>query len=485
MKKISIYISLLISTITYSQSIVLDNSFGINGIFEMPFDSNGQDISNSILLPNGKILMNSTRINGANEAEVFLCRINSNGSIDTSFGVNGYVFPNITGQYEISVRIQSDEKILIYGGHYPAKIIKYEKDGLLDSSFGLNGIVELSADSFPSESSISFSNKNILLLDDDTIILRCIENSNTHLRKFLSDGTIDSSFGVNGLVSNSISKEIFISIDSKIIGFSFTPTNYTIEKLNLNGTFDNTFGTNGIMTVNLPFTDFETKYIEQDNSGRFLVEKLNFNSIPAFFFDAFRLNSNGIVDNSFGANGFINFNNFQTLIVPTVLVGDKYYFGGTTIVSNDADKLIMMKYNENGTLDTNFNNLGYKIEDSNSIREICESINIQTDGKIIVSGQYDNGLVKKLFLKRYTDQTLSNSGFNKKTFKIINPVTENLTIITNEIINKVILFGTDGKVVLENNQKIINTSKLSKGLYIGIIDFQNDENKYSFKIMKE
>ena len=144
----------------------------------------------------------------------------------------------------------------------------------------------------------------------------------------------------------------------------------------------------------------------------------------------------------------------------------------------------MLKYNENGTLDTNFNNSGFKIENTNSIQEFCESINIQSDGKILVSGEYKNGSTKKLFLMRYIDQNLSVNNFNQSTIKIINPVKENLEFITEKEINKISIFNTLGKLILETNQNNINTSNLSKGIYISVIEFKNDENKYSYKLIK-
>ena len=483
MKKIYLFLAVITSISTHSQ-VIIDNSFGTNGITEMPFDSSGDNISKSTLLTSGKILFVSTKINGVNNNEPFITRINSIGTNDTNFGVNGFASPNIQGNYEISTKTQSDNSILIYGGYNPAKIIRYTEDGILDNTFGTNGIVELGPNTYPSESDISFSNKNLLLQSDGSIIVRYIQNSNAVLKKVLSDGTPDNTFGVNSLIENIISKEIFISSDNKIIGFSFTSNNYTVEKFNLNGTNDNTFGTNGIMVVSLPYTNFESKYIEQDNSGRFLVEKLNFNTTPAFLFDAFRLNNNGLLDTSFGTNGYINFNNFQTLIVPTILVNNKYYFGGATIVSNTLDNLIMLKYNEDGTLDTSFNGNGYKVENTNTIQEVCESINIQTDGKILVSGKYNNGSTKKLYLMRYVDQNLSTNDFENTSLKIVNPINETLNIITENEINNVSIIGTDGKLMIKTNEKNINTSNLSKGMYIVIIEFKNDRKRHIAKIIK-
>lgn len=479
------YFIILTFNVFYSQNVILDTTFGINGIIEMPFDSSGNDISKSLLLPNGKIVFTSTKINGANNNEVFITKINPNGTIDTSFGVNGFVYPSIQGNYQTSTKILSNNSIVIYGGYNPAKIIKYTENGILDNTFGINGVVELGVNTYSSETDTSFSNNNILLQNNGSIVVRYIQNSNTYLKKILSNGLSDNAFGINSLVSNIISREIFISSDNKIMGFKFTSNNYNIEKFNLDGTIDNSFGNNGNMVVNLPYSNFESKYIEQDHLGRFLVEKLNFNSTPAFQFDAFRLNSSGFLDTSFGTNGYINFNSFQTLIVPTTLVNNKYYFGGSTIVSNAFDNLILLKYNENGTLDTNFNTNGYKVENTNSIKEFCESINIQTDGKILVSGEYQNGSTKKLFLMRYLDQNLSTTSFRDTSLKIVNPINEVLNIITDHEIDNISIIGNDGKILIKSNETNIDSSELSKGIYIVVIEYKNESKKQFAKIIKQ
>ncbi|MEZ4837905.1 T9SS type A sorting domain-containing protein [Flavobacterium sp.] len=487
MKKFFINIALLISTISFSQSVVIDNSFGTNGMIELPFDCSGNPTTKSILLSNGKIIFLGTRINGSNNNEVFISRLNSNGTIDSDFGNNGFIYPNLQHYHNSYIKIQTDNKILIYGSSNPVKLIRLEEDGMYDSSFGVNGVFELPANSYHSEDSAFFNGNNLLILNDGKILLRYLQglNGTATLLKLNQNGTPDLNFGINSLLVGLSSKAIFLGNDNKIIGFNFTSNDYTIEKFNLDGSNDTTFGTNGSMLVNLPYTDFETKYIEQDNFGRFLVERLTFNTTPAFEFEIFRLNNNGLIDTSFGNNGFVNFNNFQTLILPTVLVNNKYYFGGTTIVSNTFDNLIILKYDENGTLDTGFNGIGYLIENTNSLQEGCESINIQTDGKILVSGKYKNGDTYKLFIMRYIDQNLSTNYFEKSSLKIINPVRDTLNINTEDEINNISIIGTDGKLIMKTSEKNIDTSKLSKGMYIIVVEFKSDEKKHISKIVKQ
>tara|TARA_B110000967_G_C18860545_1_gene549700 strand:- start:474 stop:1937 length:1464 start_codon:yes stop_codon:yes gene_type:complete len=487
MRKTYLLIALLVPTIFNAQGVSIDQNFGTNGITEMPFDSSGNDLSSCVLLSSGKILFLSTKINGSNQNEVFLCRLDSNGAIDNTFGNNGFAYPNLQYYHGNFIKVQTDDKILIYGGSNPAKLIRLNSDGSYDMSFATNGIFELPTNSYHSEDDSLFSGNNLLIQNNGSIILRYVQGLNgvITLKKIDSNGIADNSFGTNSTITNISSKGIFISNDSKIIGFSSTTTNYTIEKFNLNGTIDSTFGTNGTMTINLPYTDFETKFIKQDDLGRLLVHKFNFNTTPALLFDAFRLNSNGTIDTTFGTNGYISFSDFQIFIVSNVLVDNNYYFGGATIESNDIYNLFIIKYHENGTLNTNFNNLGYKIENTNNTKQACESINIQTDGKILVSGESENGSTKKLFLMRYVDQNLSMNTFNTNSLKIINPINETITIDSEDEIEKISIIGTDGKLIIETKRKLINTSKLSKGIYILNLKFKNENKVYTNKIIKK
>ena len=75
MRKTYLLIALLAPIIFNAQSVSIDQNFGTNGITEMPFDSSGNDLSSCVLLSSGKILFLSTKINGSNQNEVFLCRL--------------------------------------------------------------------------------------------------------------------------------------------------------------------------------------------------------------------------------------------------------------------------------------------------------------------------------------------------------------------------------------------------------------------------
>ena len=89
-------------------------------------------------------------VNGT--SDFALARFNSNGTIDNSFG-NGGVVSTHTGDYGeiLSLAIQSDGKIIAVGHSFEDNfqtgkitLARYNTDGSLDNSFGDNGITKTS-----------------------------------------------------------------------------------------------------------------------------------------------------------------------------------------------------------------------------------------------------------------------------------------------------------------------------------------------------
>ena len=248
---------------------------------------------------------------------------------------------------------------------------------------------------------------------------------------------------------------------------------------------DTSFGTNGFTSIPLVGEGDDLQIqISQDNkilaTGKDLPISTSINPNKVY-----KLNLDGTLDTSFGNLGTLILPNYSGDFKAVLQGSDKFLIVFQSVSSTAPNFRSILRYNSNGTLDTSFNGNGYKIENTNTIQEVCESINIQTDGKILVSGEYKNGSTKKLYLMRYVDQNLSTTAFENNSLKIANPINETLNIITENEVHNVSIFGTDGKLIIKTNEKNINTSKLSKGIYIVIVEFKNEEKKHSAKIIKQ
>ena len=127
----------------------LDLAFNGTGWVELALSNNIDYPADMALLPDGKILLvGSVYDNITLEGEIFAIRLLSDGNFDTTFGTNGIVYYDIgAGDDNAStVVLQPDGKAIIggtanNGNDNNFSLIRINEDGSLDPTFGNNGIV--------------------------------------------------------------------------------------------------------------------------------------------------------------------------------------------------------------------------------------------------------------------------------------------------------------------------------------------------------
>ena len=125
-----------------------DNSFGGGGIV-MTYFFGGHDGVNAIAIqPGGRILAaGSVQVNGSDH-DFGLARYNSDGSLDATFGLNGKVTTDFFGGGDdgaYAMALQPDGKIVLAGhswnvsGGYDFGLARYLPNGDLDTGFDIDG----------------------------------------------------------------------------------------------------------------------------------------------------------------------------------------------------------------------------------------------------------------------------------------------------------------------------------------------------------
>ena len=128
-----------------------------------------------------------------------MLRYNTDGSLDMTFGDNGVVTTDITGYYmPTSVVIDADQRIVVAGSEYDVgTLARYNTDGSLDTTFGVGGI---QTTSFGSGYAVGHS---VAIQSDGKILVagRAYNGSNEDfgLARYNTDGSLDSTFGDNGI----------------------------------------------------------------------------------------------------------------------------------------------------------------------------------------------------------------------------------------------------------------------------------------------
>jgi uncharacterized delta-60 repeat protein len=184
------------------------------------------------------------------------------GKLDTTFGIRG-VFTDTSGGSGTAVALQSDGKIVV-GGEIGAEaaVMRLNTNGTLDSTFGRGGAVSIS---FPGD---IFDGAQIigLAVQGDGKIVAGISNFNQGfgpmfiLARLNVNGSLDTAFGSGGIVETqvgpsggsfgAVASVLALQPDGKILlaGQNSEPTGASgaIARYDTNGQLDDTFGSGGI-----------------------------------------------------------------------------------------------------------------------------------------------------------------------------------------------------------------------------------------------
>ncbi|HYV94285.1 MAG TPA: T9SS type A sorting domain-containing protein [Chitinophagales bacterium] len=257
------------------------------------------------------------------------------------------------------------------------------QNGSLDSTFGTNGIISNDL-AIPYQGAVGYA------LMPDGRMVTCINIKNQcFVECFLPDGTIDSSFGTNGAfqigdanvyggTSIAVDAASRILVTETIYDYYYYVDVTVTARLTPNGIVDSSFGTDGFFTSQI----IATKIVLQAD-GKIILAGYNYMS---GYGELQRLNSDGTPDNSYGSNSLVYLNMFFG-IKAAVLQDDgklvcaaEYLFLGFHFV--------VARLNTNGSLDNTFSGDGYvSHSDYATLQHIPFDIAIQPDQKIVVAGQ--------------------------------------------------------------------------------------------------
>jgi len=243
-------------------------------------------------------------------------------------------------------------------------------------------------------------------------------------KTFASNISVDQSYGTGGEVitslgNNSFLSKIAVQSDGKIVAVGYksngNDNEWVIVRYNTNGTLDNGFGVNGIVTQNVTsFDDVLTTAIIQPD-GKIVVggfSKPNDN----YLWTLARYDSDGIIDNAFGNNGFVttSFGTFLSLIKDIKLDSNNKIIA-IGYAHEGTDDVAVARYNPDGSLDTTFSNQGVQTTDIGGSNDRGNAALLLSDNKIVVLGDFDAGGHDDIFLDKYNndgslDQTFGNHG---------------------------------------------------------------------------
>ena len=312
----------------YNTNGTLDNTFGSRGKVRTDFPGLAAVASAVVIQPDGKIVVAGGAFPLFTFAGNFeLVRYNSNGSLDTTFGNGGIVTTNFPqGSYAFALALQPDGKIIAAGtvfvnfnpgdqSNTDFALARYNSNGTPDTTFGNGGQVTTDFGGLEDD---AFS---ILIQPDGKIVaVGSANNAATYYNfaaaRYLSDGTIDTTFGVSGKVQTDFGVAGFdrahsaaLQSDGRIVaaGFAISQNggvqNFAVARYTSGGVLDTTFATGGKTQIDFGSCCQSAYQVLVQSDGKIVtVGYPNTESSDSDFLLA-RLNSTGSLDSSFGAGG--------------------------------------------------------------------------------------------------------------------------------------------------------------------------------------
>ncbi len=340
----------------------------------------------------------------------YACKISVQFTLDPAFSVNsGKLTMRIgTSSGIVSLALQPDGKIVAAGTatdeerglRSDVALARYNHDGTLDESFGNAGIVKTNIHRIrPSTDWVT----DMKIQGDGKIVVAgyTAEHGdprlNLYLARYLPDGRLDTSFSDTGIsittqgVDTRI-RNIVLLDDGGILAAGGDPWGgYFLARYNTDGSIDPSFGANGFVWHNL--MEFARR-VAVTSDGKILVSgvsRFSGDEFASYIVLAQHL-EDGSIDRNFGASGRV-----ETVISWDVGSGSsvtdmllqpdgKIVLGGNARVGYGHNELLVVRYNSDGGLDSGFGNSGYVIKGFDTANRET-SVALQPDGSLVATNR--------------------------------------------------------------------------------------------------
>jgi uncharacterized delta-60 repeat protein len=275
-----------IAVVRLNSDGTLDNSFATNGKFSLDVGGYAHDQALDVAIQSdGKIVLVARA--GTNPFNTHaVIRLNANGTLDNTFDGDGILkefsfAPYITISYLYSLAIQTDGKILLGGAKFGKfSVARINSDGSFDATYATNGIYSNTTDIGKCKLKLQTDGKLLATYSHPM-------DTSVNVTRLNSNGTPDLSFGSSGVVktstiggsayTNDYAIDIIIQPNGKILatGSSYSSgsvSDFLVLRYNSDGTLDNTFGTNGIVITSVAPTGLEGgSAIKLQSDGKIVV----------------------------------------------------------------------------------------------------------------------------------------------------------------------------------------------------------------------
>lgn len=348
-----------------------DGASNGNGVVFIPFASESDAYMTAavVLQDDSVVLAGSAGTYSSGPWYYGVAKVLSDGTVDTSFGTNGFKLSNLQVNFNVSlprrIGIQTDGRFVFpINSGTTAGFMRVQTNGTFSNSPNCSQCLWSGANDGATATSL------LVQSDGKVVVTGNLRNeSNAIIRRFTSTGTTDGTFE-NRVIE--IVKEKWTSFfdaidpaaDGSVLGFGVATVDRGISierglvlKFTPSGTLDTQFGRGGYQFLVPPTDDYSVvfidSYVQPDGKIVFLASgRENWTTNLMLW----RLTSAGALDNTFGTNGFAIVTEANTDLNPSSIVPST---DGKMMVPleksvNSTGSMWIYQFTSNGTLDTSF-----------------------------------------------------------------------------------------------------------------------------------
>ncbi len=217
--------------------------------------------------------------------------------------------------------------------------------------------------------------------------------------RYTTNGSLDNTFNGVGFETDNFGQlscswhAVALQNDEKIVvagtardTISFED-NFGLGRYNADGTIDNTFGINGKVITDFFNSQDHARSVVIQNDGKILAAGTTADPQLHSLMAIARYNSDGTLDPSFSNDGklSIDFGMSSSCTSMKQLPDGKFLLSGFVAITNSLSNIALVRVNEDGTVDETFGDQGLKIISTNYSLS-GESMVINEEGKIIIAG---------------------------------------------------------------------------------------------------
>jgi uncharacterized delta-60 repeat protein len=410
------------------------------------------------------------------------------GAPDKTFGDNGLVVDKNLPGYDTHIAYQKDGKYVVSINLVTVNgfsIARYNTEGIIDSSFGKNGLVTpvfSNGTGYCSETKMQADNK----------LLACgaINHSginNIMLLRYIDNGEPDPFFGKQGLVDfniepgiSSFAIDFAIQPDGKIvvigkcnkgINGSYIPF---IIRLDDKGDIDKQFGSEGKVYI-ASVTPTEISSVIIKSTGNIIIGgTYSYLSSPKFMTSSY-FNS-GVLDKTYGLDGIALYSfgdgTFAKLKDIALQGDEKIVCGGYSQIVGSPTKMSLVRFDKDGKPDSTFDDYGAYIIQSKD-ESLITNVLVQDDNKLLAAGSFNpSGESSQFAIVRIMPDGRLDSSFGINGLSLF---PANNSYYCNDA-----LLQNDNKIMLAGNAYITEDGQQ----YLALIRYNNNPSKKQIIITK-